>query len=171
MAQQITLKNQNGEIRNSAIGFSWTMLLFGFFPPLFRNDRKWALIVFLINLSTNFFIPGSVFVSGLFFGFAYNKLHLNDLMNLGFKPQVSDELLTFIYKYLNRNISDDTPISSFDSKSVSAFNAKTGGAAIFFLVGLIISTSTYINQPTFAFLGLVTMIGSGYVLYDEYRNK
>jgi hypothetical protein len=92
-------------------------------------------------------------------------------MNLGFKPQVSDELLIFIYKYLNRNISDDTPISSFDSKSVSAFNAKTGGAAIIFLVGLIISISTYIIQPTFAFLGLVTMIGSGYVLYDEYRNK
>ena len=103
MAQPVSLQNKStNEIRKSATGFSWTMLLWGFFPPLFRSDWKWAAIVLGVNLVSNVFIPGAVFLTGIIFGATYNKTHLNDLLNSGFVPQGDKAFVDSVYLYAGR---------------------------------------------------------------------
>jgi hypothetical protein len=75
----IHFKNPNsGELRQAPVGFSWTTLLFGCFPALFRGDWKWFSIQLLIALFT---YGLSTFV----FMFIYNKLYIKELINKGYK--------------------------------------------------------------------------------------
>jgi len=79
----------SGSIKEAPVGFSWTVLFFGFFPPLFRGDMKWAVILFILALIT-------WGLSGLVFMFLYNKLYIKDLIGAGYKvksfsPEVSEE--------------------------------------------------------------------------------
>ena len=69
-----------GYIKEAPIGFSWTVLFFGFFPALFRGDWKWAVIMALLGFIT-------FGLSYLVFMFIYNKLYAKDLINSGFKAQ------------------------------------------------------------------------------------
>ena len=62
-----------GQIKEAPVGFSWTVLFFAFFPPLFRRDWKWAIIMFLLTMIT-------MGLSGLLFMFIYNKLYIRDLI-------------------------------------------------------------------------------------------
>lgn len=62
-----------GQIKEAPVGFSWTVLFFAFFPPLFRGDWKWAIIIFLLTMIT-------IGLSGLLFMFIYNKLYIKDLI-------------------------------------------------------------------------------------------
>ena len=63
--------------REAPVGFSWAVLFFNFFPPLFRSDWKWAAIMALAAfLSFGF--------SALVFCFAYNRLHIKDLLANGY---------------------------------------------------------------------------------------
>lgn len=62
-----------GITKEAPVGFSWTVLFFAFFPPLFRGDWKWAIIMFLLTIIT-------VGLSGLLFMFIYNKLYIKDLI-------------------------------------------------------------------------------------------
>ena len=71
---------KTGHIRIAPVGFSWTVLFFGFFPPLFRSDWKWGIIMFLI-------ITITWGLSGLVFMFIYNKLYIKDLIRSGFKAK------------------------------------------------------------------------------------
>ena len=75
----IRLKNDIGMVKECKVGFSWTILLFGFFPPFFRGDWKWG----LIQLVLAFFTGG---LSNLVFCFIYNKIYINGLLQQGFKP-------------------------------------------------------------------------------------
>ncbi|MCI2779612.1 DUF2628 domain-containing protein [Clostridium perfringens] len=75
----IRLKNDIGMVKECKVGFSWTILLFGFFPPFFRGDWKWG----LIQLVLAFFTGG---LSNLVFCFIYNKIYINSLLQKGFKP-------------------------------------------------------------------------------------
>ncbi len=75
----IVLENPNtGHFKKAPVGFSWTVLFFGFFPPLFRGDWKWGGIIFLLAIFTASF-------SNLVFMFIYNKLFIKDLIGSGFK--------------------------------------------------------------------------------------
>jgi len=77
----ITFENPHtGEIKQAPVGFSWTVLFFGFFPPLFRGDWKWAVIMFILAMIT-------FGLSGLVFMFIYNKLYIKDLIGSGFKAK------------------------------------------------------------------------------------
>jgi hypothetical protein len=74
----IIFKNKfTGEARVAPVGFSWTVFFFGFFPPLFRSDWKWAIIMLLCALIT-------AGLSTLVFIFVYNRLYIKDLVNNGF---------------------------------------------------------------------------------------
>jgi len=79
MATVVTFENSTtGQIKEAPIGFSWTVLLFGFFPPIFRGDWKWAIIMLIIASLT---MGASNFV----FMFMYNKLYIKDLISDGYK--------------------------------------------------------------------------------------
>lgn len=78
----IALRNQTGAIKTAPTGFSWTMLFFGCFVPLFRGDFKW----FLISLIAGFVTFG---ISWLVMPFIYNKRYIANLLEMGFVP--SDE--------------------------------------------------------------------------------
>ncbi|MFO1119857.1 MAG: hypothetical protein U1E38_07100 [Rhodospirillales bacterium] len=69
---------KTGQLKEAPVGFSWTVFFFGFFPPLFRGDWKWAIIIFLLALLT-------WGLSNLIFMFIYNKLYIKDLLGDGFK--------------------------------------------------------------------------------------
>lgn len=69
---------KTGSIKEAPAGFSWTVLFFGFFPPLLRGDWKWAVIIFILAFLT-------FGLSGLVFMFIYNKLYIKDLIGSGFK--------------------------------------------------------------------------------------
>lgn len=78
---KVVFENPNtGHIKEAPVGFSWTVFFFGFFPPLFRGDWKWGIIMFLLTLIT-------FGLSGLVFMFIYNKLYIKDLIGSGFKAK------------------------------------------------------------------------------------
>lgn len=77
----IIFKNPNtGAMKEAPVGFSWTVFFFGIFPPLFRGDWKWAIIMFIIAIIT-FGLSNYVFM------FIYNKLYIKDLIRSGYKAQ------------------------------------------------------------------------------------
>lgn len=86
MAKPITMKNSStGETKTAYYGFSWTTLIFGFFPALFRAD--WVsfigsfVIYFILTATTG--IGG--FIAMLVWAFMYNRHHTLSLINKGFK--------------------------------------------------------------------------------------
>ena len=64
--------------KEAPVGFSCTVALFGFFPPLFRGDWKWAIIMLTAALCT-------FGLSHLVFVFIYNKLYIKDLIGAGYE--------------------------------------------------------------------------------------
>lgn len=74
----IVLRNEMGITKQVKVGFSWTMLLFGVFVPLYRGDIKW----FLITLFVGFLTVG---ISWWIFPFFYNKVYYEDLLSKGYK--------------------------------------------------------------------------------------
>lgn len=75
---KVNLKHpQTNMVKTVKVGFSWTVFFFSFFPPLFRGDWKWAIIMFLVASFT-------FGVSSLIFMFIYNKIYLNELLEKGY---------------------------------------------------------------------------------------
>ena len=74
------MKNEIGQVKVVKEGFSWTMLFFGIFVPLYRGDWKWFLIILIANLFT-------YGLASVVFAFIYNKIDINDLLEKGYKFQ------------------------------------------------------------------------------------
>jgi len=82
----LTMENpKTGAIKQAPVGFSWTVLFFGIFPPLFRGDWKWLIIMWMLMLFT-------LGLSNLVFMFIYNKLYIKDLIGQGFKVMPNDDI-------------------------------------------------------------------------------
>lgn|SRR5690625_2023592 len=82
-----TLENEMGLIKEVKIGFSWTTLIFGFFPALFRGDLKWAAIMFIAGVFVGAITFGAgAWVLWLVFAFIYNKIYIRDLVERGYRP-------------------------------------------------------------------------------------
>ena len=75
-----TMKNESGQVKIVKEGFSWTMLFFGIFVPLYRGDWKWFLIILIANIFTYGW-------ASVVFAFIYNKIYINDLLEKGYKFQ------------------------------------------------------------------------------------
>ena len=75
-----TMKNEIGQVKIVKEGFSWTMLFFGIFVPLYRGDWKWFLIILIANIFT-------YGLASVVFAFIYNKIYINDLLEKGYKFQ------------------------------------------------------------------------------------
>jgi hypothetical protein len=96
MATAIMLRNPNtGLTATGYYGFSWTTLLFGFFPALFRGD----LVTFLVVAAITIVLALSTVVGGLVFSFAwaffYNRYYTRNLISKGYKimaPTANEQL-------------------------------------------------------------------------------
>jgi hypothetical protein len=76
----IQMKHKDsGMLKSVPVGISITVILFGFFVPLFRGDIKGALIGVLFAWLA--WIPGNII-----FSFIYNKMFINDLVAKGYIP-------------------------------------------------------------------------------------
>lgn len=73
-----TITVSNGvELKQAPLGFSWTTLLFGGFPALFRQDWLTGILV----------IIGCMFtwgIVGIIMAFIYNKMYAKALFNKGY---------------------------------------------------------------------------------------
>lgn len=78
-SNKLILKNpRTGQIKTAPIGFSWTVVLFGFFIPLYRSDWPWVIIMlvfgsFTYGLGTLLFAP------------FYNQFYARSLVNKGYQ--------------------------------------------------------------------------------------
>jgi hypothetical protein len=81
----VELVNPNtNEIKFAPVGYSWTILFWGFFPPLFRQDWKFGAIIAGVLIGTG--LIGLAFIPLILFSFIYNdKMHLKGLLENGWK--------------------------------------------------------------------------------------
>jgi len=79
---------KTGVIKDVKVGFSWTTLFFGFFPALIRDDWKWALIQFILQII-------SCSMTNIIFSFFYNGIYIKKQLLSGYIPadEKSKEIL------------------------------------------------------------------------------
>ena len=99
----ITLKNDiTGHIIKTPVGFSWTLLIFDFFVPLFRGDMIFAIFLGIIWFSgyagdIDKFTEGEILVAFLFwiifkivFSIIYNEIYIKRMIEKGYLPNDND---------------------------------------------------------------------------------
>lgn len=87
MAHSKILVSNGMELKKAPIGFSWTMLFFGFFVPLIRGDYLWAVILLGLNIITSG-------VAAIVMAFFYNRMYLKGLFEKGYYIQSHDAKTT-----------------------------------------------------------------------------
>lgn len=103
------------QVKQLPVGYSWTVLFFGFFPTLFRQDWKNAAIVGGILVVTGMFFMA--WVPLIIFSFIYNdKMCLKDHLDNGWKIRdyIGKKSLTEVSYSLGYNLDKfmvDTPKS------------------------------------------------------------
>ena len=102
-----------GQMRRAPIGFSFTVLFFGCFPPLFRGDFKWAFI-----MAALFFLTFGI--SHFIFMFIYNKLYITDLVNQGFKVTQGEANIN----YLSKRVGFNLPVMRSNRSSVQTISKE-----------------------------------------------
>lgn len=110
MAEKFLMKNEStGQIKPTFLGYSWTMLIFNGFAPLFRGDFLSFLILFGINILVIFLSPNILFywiINGLpafIFSFIWNKFYTNRLIKKGFIFADSEEKNAYAQILLNKS--------------------------------------------------------------------
>jgi len=109
----VTLKKDSGVHEKVKLGFSWTVLFWSFFVPLFRNDFKWAAIMFVAAFispklieTTNQVSIGPITINivpfsvGLVFAYIYNKIYIKNLLKDGYKiinPEDKELVRNYIF--------------------------------------------------------------------------
>ena len=99
---KVALRDSNGFVKEVKLGFSWTVLFFGFFVPLIRGDWKWLGIMLVISIFSGLFTLGlGAFVANIILAFNYNKFYAKELYQKGYRSQNDfdhNALLNFINK-------------------------------------------------------------------------
>lgn len=80
MARPIPLKSDAGLTKVGYVGFSWTLLFFGFFVPLSRGDFVWFILYLIL------YCCGGCIV----LPFMYNKIYTKGLIANGYKLSGTD---------------------------------------------------------------------------------
>lgn len=85
---RVNIRNQSGMVKQVKLGFSWTMLFFGIFVPLFRGDLKWTILSLILVIITSGF-------AWLILPFFYNRMYVKSLLEKGWYPadEISREAL------------------------------------------------------------------------------
>tara|TARA_B100000929_G_C15200882_1_gene315735 strand:+ start:209 stop:526 length:318 start_codon:yes stop_codon:yes gene_type:complete len=84
-------------VKQAPVGFSWTVFFWGFFPPIFRGDWKFCIIILLCAAITFGF-------SNLVFAFIYNKLYISGLLDEGYTSEDSENILLMLEGKVGRKI-------------------------------------------------------------------
>lgn len=94
---EVTLSN-GIRTKIAPVGFSWTVFFFAIFPPAFRGDWKWFIIIALLNCISFGF-------AGMVVAFFYNRIYINELLQEGYvfqtTPNLTDEQLKIYLKNVN----------------------------------------------------------------------
>lgn len=85
---RVNIRNQSGMVKQVKLGFSWTMLFFGIFVPLFRGDLKWTILSLILVIITSGF-------AWFFLPFFYNRMYVKSLLEKGWYPadEISRDIL------------------------------------------------------------------------------
>jgi hypothetical protein len=79
VARIVMLRNpETGLVKRGCYGFSWTTLLFGGFPAIFRGDWLMGLVLLLLQYLT-------FGIAGLIAAFIYNKHYTTRLIERGYR--------------------------------------------------------------------------------------
>jgi hypothetical protein len=92
MSSVILVNNRTDDVKTVPVGFSFTIIFFGFFVPMVRGDLKGTLIGFGFSWL-------AWFVGNIIFAFFYNKRYINSLLDSGYDP--IDEATTQLLKEKN----------------------------------------------------------------------
>ena len=98
MAYTSVLLTNGVEVKKAPIGFSWTMLLFGGWPAIFRQDWLWGIGLLIACLL-------SYGIAGVVCAFFYNKVYAKSLFDRGYRvhslpPDITEEGLKNYLGYL-----------------------------------------------------------------------
>ena len=104
-------------IKQAPVGFSWTVFFFSFFPPVFRDDWKWALIILVGALFTFGF-------STLVFMFIYNKLYVQSLLLQGYTSVDSEVVLEPIEAKLGLKIPRNVESKAANPSNIEIRNIR-----------------------------------------------
>lgn len=85
---KIQLKNKYTQrVKEAPVGYSWTLLVFGAFVPLFRKDWLSTIVLMVLNL-TVVCLGGYIveWVIDALFAALYNKYYINKMLASGWEP-------------------------------------------------------------------------------------
>ncbi len=96
MATKVNMKHKDtGLAKTGYIGYSWTTLIFGAFPALFRGDFLTFLGAFVIAFVIGIFTAGiGGWVAMIIWSFMYNKHYTTKLIEKGYEFSDSEEMNT-----------------------------------------------------------------------------
>ena len=82
-------------------GFSWTTLLFGAFPALFRGDFATFIGAFVIFLILAIFTAGiGALIASIVWAFKYNKYYTSKLLERGYEFSDTPQKVAIAKQYL-----------------------------------------------------------------------
>lgn len=79
----VMVNNEKGKIKDSPAGFSWTTLIFGFWPALLRGDFLGALVIMIINAGTGSY-PVLYVLSSILIAIFYNYTYIDRKIGKGY---------------------------------------------------------------------------------------
>lgn len=79
----VMVNHEKVKIKESPAGFSWTTLIFGFWPALLRGDLLGVLVIAIINAATNF-NPILYVLSSVLIAVFYNYVYVNRKISKGY---------------------------------------------------------------------------------------
>ena len=81
----VMVNSKKGKAKASPAGFSWTTLIFGFWPALSRGDFLGALVILIINATTSSINPVLYVLTLVLISIFYNYTYINRKINNGYE--------------------------------------------------------------------------------------
>lgn len=105
------MNKETHAIKETKLGFSWTALLFGFWPALFRKDYKWATIMFVCETiifvgyqqgdQLGKFFGLLIFPFFLIAGVYYNTFYVMELLHHSYIPANDEDAQKIKAKHIS----------------------------------------------------------------------
>ncbi|EGC92637.1 hypothetical protein HMPREF9402_0025 [Turicibacter sp. HGF1] len=96
---RVRLINNLNMLKEVKVGFSWTILFFGFFVPLFRQDWIWGVSMFFVSVAL--MVLKVYYLNPIFYlimAIIYNKLYIENLLSEGWRPASENDERILVMK-------------------------------------------------------------------------